>query len=141
MTKVRSFASRPPITAPPEATIRQVAALMAERRVGLVVLTREGQIVGVVSERDVVRAVGEGVDLDKPAAEIATRQVVTIDADAPIAEAASLFRKHGIRHLVVLEGGRLYGVLSIRDLVKDRELLRSLAEFAPVPDSLYVVGD
>ncbi|MEZ0318545.1 MAG: CBS domain-containing protein [Pyrobaculum sp.] len=141
MTKVRNFTSKPPVTAPPEVTIRQVAALMAEKRVGLVVLAKEGQVVGVVSERDVVRAVGEGVDLDKPAVEIATRQVVTIDADAPVSEAAATFRRHGIRHLVVLEGGRLYGVLSIRDLVRDKELLRSLAEFAPAPDVLYLVGD
>mgnify|MGYP001772593838 CR=1 FL=1 len=140
--KVRYLASTPPITAPPETPIREVASIMAKKRVGLVVLTRGEDLVGVVSERDVVRAVAEDRDMGQPAETVATRHVVTIEADADVKEAASLFRRHNVRHLVVMDKGRVFGVLSIRDIVKERELLAGLEEYAAVQaDSAWIVGD
>jgi len=140
--RVAAFASRPPITAEAGISIREAARIMAERRIGLLVLTKGGELYGVVSERDIVRAVAEGVDMEKPASSIATTRVVTVDANADISEAAELFRRHGIRHLVVTKGGELYGVLSIRDLVQEREVLQHVAEtFAPALDCTLPSGD
>jgi len=140
--RVAAFASRPPITADAEISIREAARIMAERRVGLLILTKGGELYGVVSERDIVRAVAEGLDVEKPASSIATTRIVTVDADADISEAAELFRRHGIRHLVVTKGGKLYGVLSIRDLVREREVLRHVADtFVPAFDYVLPSGD
>ncbi len=130
--KIRYLASSPPVTAPPEAPIREIAAIMADRRIGLVVLTRGDEIAGVVSERDIVRAAAQGLDLGLPAEAIATKRVVTIEADADVGEAIALLRRHNIRHLVVTEKGRLYGVLSIRDLIREEEALADAVGYAEV---------
>lgn len=140
--KVKSLASTPAVTAPPETPIREIAAIMVRRRIGLVVLTRSEELVGVISERDIVRAVAQDIDMARPAETIATRHVVTIDAEADIKEAVALFRRHNIRHLVVVNKGQIYGVLSIRDLVREKELLAGLEEYATVQaDALWIVGD
>jgi len=140
--RVAAFASRPPITAEADISIREAARIMAERRIGLLVLTKGGELYGVVSERDIVRAIAEGVDVEKPVSSIAVTRVITVDADAHISEAAELFRRHGIRHLVVTKGGKLYGVLSIRDLVREREVLRHVADtFTPALDYVLPSGD
>lgn len=128
--KVGRAARSPPVTADPSLSIRDAARLMAERRIGLLVLTRGDEIFGVVSERDIVRAVAQGLDLGAPVGAIATRSVITIDAEATLAEAARLMREKGVRHLVVTKGGRLYGVLSIRDVVDEMAHLEMAAEGA-----------
>jgi len=133
------FAKTDVVRATPSTPVRDAARLMAERRVGLVVLVDSSnpyRVVGVVSERDVVRAVASGVDPSAPCYAIATKNVVTIDCDDSVSKAAELMLKHGIRHLVVTREGRLYGVVSIRDLVHERAALRELAaycDWAPEP--------
>lgn len=133
MTPVRNIASRPPIVAPPDITIREAASIMSQRRIGLLVLVEGEEIYGVVSERDIVEAVAAGVSPTEKVASIAKRRVITIEADATVREAAALMRRYGIRHLVVTSGGKLYGVLSIRDVVRERDVFKSLAEF-PQPE-------
>lgn len=140
--KVRYLASSPPVTAPPETPIREIAAIMASRRIGLVVLVKGDELAGVVSERDVVRAVAQGLDLGLPVEAIATKNVVTIEANADVKEAAALFYKHNIRHLVVTDKGRLYGVLSIRDLLREKEILVDTASYADLQaENSSAVGD
>ena len=112
--------------------IREVARMMAEKKVGLVVLVdpkEQDRVVGVISERDVVKAVAYDIDLDGPCDSVATKNVITIEYDQPVAKAAEVFRKYHIRHVVVTKNGRLYGVLSIRDLIRDEDALREVAEF------------
>lgn len=116
----------------PDVPIREVAKLMASRKVGLVVLvSREDpyRIVGVVSERDIVKAVAFDIDLDSPCEVIATKNVVTLDYSENAARAAEVFTKYGIRHVVVTKEGKLYGVLSIRDIIRDETVLREIAEY------------
>ncbi|MFN3805046.1 MAG: CBS domain-containing protein [Pyrobaculum sp.] len=129
MTPVRHIASRPPITASPHISIREAAGIMAQRRIGLLILVEGGKLYGVVSERDIVEAVAQGVPPGEEVSKIAKREVVTIDADVNIREAATLIRRHGIRHLVVMSRGEIYGVISVRDLVREKEILASIAEF------------
>ncbi len=136
--KVGVIAKRPPITASPGISIREAAAIMANRRIGLLVLVEGGELFGVVSERDIVRAVARGVSPERPVALIATRDVIKIEADADVAEAARLMASRGVRHLVVTKNGELYGVISIRDIVDEALRLkeaveRSEAEEAAVP--------
>jgi len=129
---IGQFAKKEVVKATPSTSIRDVAKLMAENNVGLVVLVdpRDPQrVVGVVSERDVVRAVAYGVDLGQPCDIIATKRVITLEHDRSLAEAAEVFRKYGIRHIVVTQGGKLYGVLSIRDLIREDAALREAVAF------------
>ena len=129
---IGSFAKTSVVKAFPNTPIRDVAKLMAENKVGLVVLVDPAdpeRVVGVVSERDVVRAVAYDVDLNASVDIIATKSVITLDYGESVAKAAEGFRKYGIRHVVVTKGGKLYGVLSIRDLVREEAILKEIAEY------------
>ena len=129
---IRKFAKTDVVKAYPNTSIREVARLMAQRKVGLVVLVdpRDPQrVVGVVSERDIVRAVAYDVSLDAAVENIATKNVITLDHMEHVAKAAEVFGKYGIRHVVVTRDGKLYGVLSIRDLIREEAILREVAEY------------
>ncbi|MFN3803548.1 MAG: CBS domain-containing protein [Pyrobaculum sp.] len=125
-------ARRPPVTTTPDARIKDAARLMAERKIGLVVVVDKNQpdvVVGVVSERDIVKAVANNVDLNLPVKDIMSSPVLSVEGDEPIWRVADIMRQHNIRHVVVTKGGRLYGVLSIRDLVSEESVLKNLVEY------------
>jgi CBS domain-containing protein len=125
------LARRPPVVAGLNASVRDVARLMAQNAVGLVVIADEMQrVVGVVSERDVVRAVASGLDLSSPASKIMSSPAVTVDAEEPVWRVAQLMRERGVRHVVVTRAGSLYGVISIRDLIAERSALLKLVELS-----------
>jgi len=129
---IGQYAKTDVVKAYPTTPIREVARLMSQRGVGLVVLVDPKdpyRIVGVVSERDVVRAVAYDVALDAAVDTIATKTVITLEHDEPAARAAEVFRRYGIRHVVVTKDERLYGVLSIRDLIREEAVLREIAEY------------
>lgn len=141
--KAEIVARRPPITSYADVKIRDVARLMAEKRIGLVVIVDKNQpdaVVGVVSERDIVRAVARNLNLDSPVKEIMTSPVITVEGEEPVWRVAEIMRQHNIRHVVVTKGGRLYGVISIRDLVSEDAVLRSLVEFGK-PEEHTPAGD
>lgn len=95
--------------------------LMAERNVGLVVVTEHGGIAGVLSERDCVRRLvlaGKVPELT-PVADIMVRDVITIDTAKTFADCLKLMHQHDIRHLPVVENGTPLTVISIRDLLAE----------------------
>ena len=107
-----------PIGVPSNESIRNAASLMSKENVGLLVVLEGGKIAGVVSERDVMKAVASGADLNAPVISIASRRVITINEDDDIYKAAELMHGNNIRHLVVIgKDGSLKGVISIRDVV------------------------
>ncbi|WP_291999168.1 CBS domain-containing protein [Caldivirga sp.] len=113
--------------------IRDAAKVMTNDKVGLLVVTNGGKMIGVVSERDIMRAVADGVNLSEPVERITTRNVVTINPDSTLYEAAELMHRFNIRHLVVVdEVGNPIGVLSVRDVVAEPVRLRILAEHSSV---------
>ena len=129
---VAQFASTDVVKATPDISIKDAAKILKEKNIGLLVLVDgkdPDRVIGVVSERDLVRAVAEGIDMSRPVWDIATRSVVTIDVDEPLSKAADLMRRHNIRHLVVTKDGRLYGVLSIKDLVYEENALKVIAGY------------
>ncbi|MFP3259021.1 MAG: CBS domain-containing protein [Caldivirga sp.] len=127
--KVSQLIRRGVITVDASSTIRDAARVMADNNIGLLVVMDRGRMVGVVSERDVVRAVARGVDLSEPVINISTREVITIGVGASLYEAADLMHKSNIRHLVVVDESRNpVGVLSVRDVVGEVTRLRILAE-------------
>ena len=105
-----------------DVTLKDAVALLVERRIGCVPVVDGGAVVGIFSERDVVRAVGAGnADvLQQPVSSVMTSPAVTITPDLPVMTALSLMTKRRIRHLPVMDGDKMTGFVSIGDLVKYR---------------------
>jgi len=125
MDKVGAFVKRPPLTATQDATLLDVVKIMATHNVGLVAVVDEaGRPLGVVSERDVIRALARGVQLSAKAIEVGTREnLLTAKAEDDIYPAIKKMRERGTRHILVVDdAGKLVGVVSIRDLIEDRAL-------------------
>ena len=108
------------LTVGPGHSLRAVARLMSQRRVGAaVVMDPEGNGPGIITERDVLISVGAGQDPDAElVADHLTRDVVFAAPDWSLEEAASAMVRGGFRHLIVLEGGETVGILSVRDIVR-----------------------
>ena len=104
----------------PGHTLREAAASMARRRVGAaVVLDPDGQGPGIITERDVLNAIGAGQDPDgEHVADHLTADVVFAAPDWSLEEAAVAMVRGGFRHLIVTEGGEITGILSVRDIVR-----------------------
>ncbi|HUR14838.1 MAG TPA: CBS domain-containing protein [Mycobacteriales bacterium] len=118
--KVRDAMSPTVLTIGPTHTLRQAAKLMAERKVGAaVVLDPEGAGPGILTERDVLEAIGEGQDVDTEACgDHLTRDAVTAMPDWDLGRAATAMVGGGFRHLVVTDGHEVVGIISVRDIVK-----------------------
>jgi len=105
---------------------------MVEKNVGLLVLsepTDTTRIFGVVSERDIIRSIAAGEQLEGKVDSICSRHVVTVNANADVAEAAKAMNRHKIRHVVVLDDrGSPVGVVSMRDLVGERATLTAILQ-------------
>lgn len=107
----------------PEATVAELVRTLCDQRVGaLLVLDQTGSIVGIVSERDVVRALGENPRaLSDSVGAIMTSDVVTAPDQAEVAELMQVMTERRIRHIPVLDdSGKLSGLVSIGDVVKNR---------------------
>lgn len=106
----------------PATTVGAVIELLADERIGAVPVVDGDEVVGIMSERDVVLALrreGAAV-LERPVAEVMTRPPVTADPDMSLLAGLSLMTRRRFRHLPVIEGGRMIGFVSIGDLVKAR---------------------
>jgi CBS domain-containing protein len=105
------------VTAEPDRTARQIAELMRDRGVGSVVLVHDGRAVGFVTDRDIALSiVADGRDPSGQAADHASSPVVTAAPEMHIEEAAEIMSRHGIRRLVVVDGDRLAGVVTLDDI-------------------------
>ena len=110
------------LTVPIDMTVRDVVALLAERRIGAVPVMRGDAVAGIMSERDVIYCLkSDGAAmLDWPVERIMTAPAITVERDEQVLSALSLMTRRRIRHLPVVEGARLVGLVSIGDLVKYR---------------------
>ncbi len=118
--RLNELVRRKPITISGEATIYDVVKIMAEQNIGFLVVVENGRMVGVLSERDVVRSLAERGNLSVKVSDICKRDIITLQADATLEEAAEKMGKHGIRHIVVVnKSGELVGVVSVRDLIQE----------------------
>ena len=115
---VRVYAADAVITIPPDATLLAVADELAGDQVGVLVVGSMHDVEGVISERDVVRAVAEGRDPQETTArELASRKVVWCDPTATVHEVAELMMEEYVRHVLLGEDNRLVGIVSARDLL------------------------
>jgi CBS domain-containing protein len=115
--EIRDLVVRDLVTVGPTHTLAQAAKLMSAKRVGsAIVLTEEAP--GILSERDVLRAVADGADPQAATvADYMTWNAIVATSEWDVMEAARTMQRHGIRHLVVVDGDHEIGILSIRDLM------------------------
>lgn len=112
-------------TTSPDKTVRAACLQLDAANVGALAVVAEGQLLGVLSERDVIRkclAHGRRTD-DTTVADIMTPDPVTIDASAPLAEAMGAMVTGGFRHLPVMRNGAVVGMLSMRDIPTEYRLM------------------
>ena len=119
---VLSGKGREVATIPAEATLRQAVAELARRNIGALVVVDGDSVAGVISERDLVACLHEHGEslLDRPVSEAMTAPAITVEPDTPVLTALALITARRVRHLPVVVGGRLQGLVSIGDLVKYR---------------------
>ena len=110
------------VTINPDATVRELIALLAEHNVGALVVSDDGERVsGIVSERDVVRRLhADEAVLDSAVRSIMTAEVRTCAGEDGLTELMQLMTEHRIRHVPVVADERLTGIISIGDVVKSR---------------------
>ena len=107
-------------------SVADAAALMADKRIGCLVVQGKGQdsdqqpIVGLVSETDLIRKVmaADQPDATTPVSQIMSSPLKTIASHRPMLDASHVMEQHGVRHLCVAEGEEIVGLISIRDLVR-----------------------
>ena len=104
----------------PEATVLEAITLMADKDIGAIVVVEEDKVVGILSERDYTRKIVlmERTSFDTTVSEIMTSNVITVDCHTSVPDCLSLMTNKHLRHLPVVEAGKLVGLASIGDLVK-----------------------
>lgn len=116
--KVSDLVSGDVIWVSPEQTLRAASEKMWEHKIGSVVVEDGGSLAGILTERDVLKAMATAVDPDEsPVAELMTKDVFTVSSDWGVYEAAAEMSARKIRHIVLQDGDDVVGVLSMRDVL------------------------
>ena len=118
MATIADIMTRGLLSVAPDAGLTEVAADMNERRVGAVVVLEGDALLGILTERDILRAVGEGRVEVSRVADCMTQRPETIEPSESTDTAATLMIHGGFRHLPVIEDGKVVGIVSIRDLMR-----------------------
>lgn len=118
--KVKGVMTKSVITSEKNATLSDLTKLMASKNIGSVIIVDEkGEPAGIVTERDVVKALGRGLDVNTKAESIMSHPLITVTEDTTVHDALQLMLLKNIRHLVVVnESGKMSGIVSMRDLVR-----------------------
>jgi len=111
------------VTVTPDTTVRRLLAVLAEHRIGAVVVSRDGTSVdGIASERDIVRAFARrgAAAMSEPVTAIYTAEVLTVTPQTSLEDVMRMMTEHRVRHAPVVTDGGLRGIVSIGDVVKSR---------------------
>ncbi|ABP95583.1 putative signal-transduction protein with CBS domains [Metallosphaera sedula] len=120
---LKELIGREPVTIDPESDLVRAAKLMKKEIVGSLLVVEGGEPKGIISERDIVYAIASDLPLTTKVREVMSTNLVTADAGTDVGEAAILMVGKGIRHLVVKEGSRVIGVVSLRDVARSLGLI------------------
>ena len=127
--RVADIMQREVVTVEPQATLTEVASVLHEHGISAVVAVMGGAPVGIITERDFVSSIAKGDDPATVAVgERMSTELVTIESRRDINDAAEMMNEHHIRHLPVVDHGKLVGIVSIRDPVMRHPALRRLEE-------------
>lgn len=121
--RIMSTKGRDVITLHPDRTLAEAVRLLSDKRIGAVVVSETGtSVLGILSERDIINALGKGGAkvLDEPASAYMTRNVVTCTGRSGVNEMMELMTERKFRHVPIVENGELRGIVSIGDVVKHR---------------------
>lgn len=133
-TRVSEVMTTDVVTVGGPATIEDAATLMRDRGIGDVVVTSNGSVIGILTDRDiVVRALADGLGPATTVDSVLTGEVYTLDADDPIARATELMKKHNIRRIPVLSADTLVGIVSLGDLAEERDSDSVLGDISAAP--------
>lgn len=108
---------RPVVAVGPDATLAVAARLMRAENVSSLIVGRPGELVSVVTERDLCGALADGLDAGTTVGRVATPHPVSLPASATVLDAGALMLEHGVRHVVVTVERRAVGVVSVRDVL------------------------
>lgn len=110
------------VTAPPSLSVADAARTLADKRIGSILIVDRGKIAGILSERDIVRALATSGPscLEGPVSRLMTAKVVTCTPAQTISDVMELMTKGRFRHVPVLDDGEVAGMISIGDVVKWR---------------------
>lgn len=123
VAKILAVKGRDVATTDADRSLAEAARMLAEKRIGALVVTGgAGEVLGILSERDIIRAVGQNsaAALESPVSQYMTRSVVTCDPSMSLDHLMGSMTTGRFRHLPVVENGRLAGIVSIGDVVKFR---------------------
>jgi len=121
MSTVRALMSTSIIEVEPQTSVTEAAAAMVAAGVGSAIITQGSFLAGILTERDVLRAAASGQDLSESSvADWMTPDPQSVSPDATPEEAARILLLHGFRHLPIVEGKQVCGVVSVRDLFAAR---------------------
>ena len=129
---VGELMTRDPLMVEPNATVRDAARLMRDRDIGTVLVAEKGQLVGVLTDRDiVVRGLADNDDAARmKVIEIASKELKALAPGDPIEKAVKLMRTESIRRFPVMESGKPVGVLTLGDLVVELDPKSALADIS-----------
>ena len=111
------------VTVTPDTRVRRLLAVLAEHRIGAVVVSADGiSVDGIASERDIVRALAKrgAAVMSEPVTAICTAEVRTVAPETPLEDVMRMMTEHRVRHAPVVVAGSLRGIVSIGDVVKNR---------------------
>jgi len=118
-TPVRALIKRPPITLPPQTSIRAAAEVMRDKRVSSVLIVEQDHLFGLITDRDLRnRVIAAGMDTGRSIMDIATLAPMSIDVQNPAFDALLLMARHNIHHVPVLDGQRIAGMITATDLTE-----------------------
>lgn len=122
ISDVLKYKSADVVTLAPDATVRELVAILGEHNIGAVIVSSgDAAVAGIVSERDVVRRLASDANvLDAPVGDIMTSQVQTAKPEDSVDDLMRIMTEHRIRHVPVVVDGDLRGIVSIGDVVKSR---------------------
>jgi CBS domain-containing protein len=127
--------TRDPYTVTDSASVVEAARVMRDQNIGDVIVTTNGGVCGIVTDRDLaVRVVADGLDPETTSInDICQHTVVSITSNASAAEAVEMMRKGAIRRLPVIDDGDLVGVVTLGDLAMERDPKSALADISEAP--------
>ena len=136
--KLREVMTHEAIALDANATVGEAARCMKERNIGDVLVTRDGELCGIVTDRDlVVRCLveQEGDARNRPIGEFCTRELATLAPDTDVSEAIQVMQDRAVRRIPIVENGRPIGVVSLGDLAIARDRKSTLGEISAASPS------
>ena len=134
---INEVMTQDPVTVETSTTVAEAAKLMREHDTGALIVTEDGSVSGIVTDRDIVlRAVADGQDPSScQVGQVCTTSTVTMTPDQSVDDAISLVREHNIRRIPVVEDGKPMGIVSLGDLAIERDKHSALADMSAAPQN------